>query len=56
MVPSVRMLYTDGIFHLQQDLSSIQDSRVVQEWLARQAEIELRDCAPRWPMKPIENM
>ena len=34
MVPSVRMLYPDGIIHLQ-DNSSIHDSRVVQEWLSR---------------------
>ena len=39
MVPSVRMLYPDGIIHLQQDHSSIHDSRVVQEWLSRQADV-----------------
>ena len=57
MVPSVRMLYPKGIVHLQQDHSSIRDSRVVQEWLSRQADVELL----RWPprardMNPIENM
>jgi hypothetical protein len=31
MVPSIRMLYPDSIIHLQQDHSSIHDSRVVQE-------------------------
>ena len=50
MVPSVRMLYPDCIIHLQQDHSSIHDSRVVQEWLSRQANVEVPD------MKPIENM
>ena len=34
-VPSVRMLYPDGIIHLQQEYSSILDSRVVQERVAR---------------------
>jgi hypothetical protein len=29
MVPSVQMLYPDGIIHLQQNHSSIHDSRVV---------------------------
>ena len=46
MVPSVRMLYPDGIIHLQQDHSSIHDSRVVQEWLLRQAKVELLDWPP----------
>jgi hypothetical protein len=39
MVPSVRMLYHDGIIHLQQDHSSIHDSHVVQEWLSQQADV-----------------
>jgi len=57
MVPSVRMLYPDGIIHLQEDHSSIRDSRVVQEWLSRQADIELIDWPPRaQDMNPIENM
>jgi transposase len=57
MVPSVRMLYPDGIIHLQQDHSSIHDSRVVQEWLSRQADIELTDWPPRGPdMNPIDNI
>ena len=56
-VPSVRMLYPDGIIHLQQDHSSIHDSRVVQEWLSRQAEVELIDWTLRAPdMNPFENM
>ena len=56
-VPSVRMLYPDGIIHLQQDHSSIHDSRVVQEWLSRRIEFELLDWPPRAPdMNPIENM
>jgi len=46
MVPSVWMLYPEGIIHLQQDHSSIHDSRVVQEWLSRQADVELLD----WPL------
>jgi len=57
MVPSVRILYLEGIIHLQQDHSFIHDSRVVQEWLSRQAEVELLDWPPRGPdMNPIENM
>jgi len=57
MLPSVRMLYPDGIIHLQQDHSSIRDSRVVQEWLSRQADVELLDWPPRASdMNPIENM
>jgi hypothetical protein len=57
MVSSVQMLYPDGIIHFQQDHSSIYDSRMVQEWLSLQADIELID----WPlrasdMNPIENM
>jgi hypothetical protein len=56
-VPSVRMLYPDGIIHLQQDHSSNHDSRVVQEWLSRQAVVELIAWTPRTPdMNPIENM
>jgi len=56
-VPSVQMLYPDGIIHLQQDHSSIHDSRVVQEWLSQQANVELLDWPPRAPdMNPIENM
>ena len=56
MVPSVRMLYPDNIVHLQQDHSTIHDSRVVQEWLLRQANVELLDWPPRAPdMNPIEN-
>jgi len=57
MVPSVWMFYPHGIIHLQQDHSSIHDSRVVQEWLSRQADIELIDWPPRVPdINPIENM
>ena len=57
MVPSVRMLYPEGIIHLQQDHSSIHDSRVVQEWLSRQADVELLDWPPRAPdTNPNENM
>ena len=55
MVPSVRMLYPDGIIHLQQDHTSIHDSRVVQEWLSRQADVELLDWPSRAPdMNHIE--
>jgi len=57
MLPSVQMLYPDGIIHFQQDHSSIHDSRVVHEWLSLQADVELID----WPLRadvinPIENM
>ena len=57
MLPSVRMLYPDGIIRFQQDHSSIHDSRLVQEWLSLQADVELIDWPPRVPhMNPIENM
>ena len=57
MLPSVRMLYPDGVIHLEQDHSSIHDSGVVQEWLSLQADIELIDWPPRAPdMKLIKNM
>jgi hypothetical protein len=57
MVPYVRMLYPDGIIHFQQDHSSIHDSRVVQEWLLLQAEVEFVDWPRQVPdMNPIENM
>jgi len=50
------MLYHDGVIHLQQNHSSIHDFRVVQEWLSRQADVELTDWPPRAPdMNPIEN-
>ena len=56
LVPSVRMLYPEGLIHLQ-DQSSIHDSFVVQEWLPRQAKVELLDWPTRAPdMNPIENM
>jgi len=51
------MLYPDDIIHLQQDHSSIRDSCVVQEWLSRQADVEIIDWPPRAPdMNPIESM
>jgi len=50
------MLYPDVIINFQQD-HSIHDSRVVQEWLWLQAEVELIDWPTRSPdMNPIENM
>jgi hypothetical protein len=57
MVPSVKVVYPDGVIQFQQDHSSVHDSRVVQEWLSRQADVELIDWPPRAPdMNPIENM
>ena len=57
MVSSVQMLYPDGIIHLQQDHPSIHDSRVVQEWLSRQADVELIHWPPRTPdMNHTENI
>jgi hypothetical protein len=51
------MLYPEGIIHLQQDHASIHGSRVVQEWLQRQADVELLDWPTRTPdMNHIENM
>jgi hypothetical protein len=48
------MLYPKGIIHFQQDHSSIHDSRVVQEWLSLQADVELIDRPLRAPdMNPI---
>jgi len=55
MVPSVRMLYADGIIQFQQDHSSIHGCRLVQEWLSLQADIELIDWPPREPdMNPTD--
>jgi hypothetical protein len=57
MVPSVRVLYPDGVTQFQQDHSSIHDSRVVKEWPSRKVDIELIDWPPRAPdMNLIENM
>jgi transposase len=57
MYASVKVLYPDAVIQFQQDHSSIHDSRVVQEWLSRQADVELIDWPPRAPdMNPIENM
>jgi hypothetical protein len=51
------MLYPDVIIHFQQDQSSIHNSRVLQEWLSLQAEVELNDWPQRAPdMNHIENM
>jgi hypothetical protein len=48
------VLYPDGVIQFQQDHSSIHDSRVVQEWLSRQADVQLIDWPPRAPdMNPI---
>jgi hypothetical protein len=49
MVPSVRVLYPDGVIKFQQDHSSIHDSRIVQEWVSRQADVELIHWPPRAP-------
>jgi hypothetical protein len=57
MVPSVRVLYPDEVIQFQRDHSSNHDSRAVQEWLSRKADVELIDWPPRTPdMNPIENM
>jgi hypothetical protein len=57
MVPCVRVLYPDGVIQFQQDLSSVNDSRVVQELLAQQAIFELTGWPPQATyMNPIENM
>ena len=53
---SARMLYPNGITHLQHDHSSIHVSHVVQEWLSRQADDEILDWTPRGPdTNPIES-
>ena len=57
MLPSVRLLYPDGIIHFQKDHSSILDFCVLQKWLSLQADVELVDWPPWAPdMNPIENM
>jgi transposase-like protein len=54
MVPSVQMLLPDSIIRFQQDHSSVHDSRVVQEWMSLQAEVELIDWPPHAPyMNPL---
>ena len=54
MVPSVQMLYLDGIIHFQQDHSSIHDSQVVQQWLSLEADVKLIDWPPQVP--DVKNM
>jgi hypothetical protein len=49
MVPSVGMLYPNGIIHFQQHHSSIHASHVVQEWLLLQANVELIVWPPQVP-------
>jgi hypothetical protein len=57
LVPSVRVLYPDGVIQFQEDRSSIHDSRVAQELLSRQAGVELIEWPPRAPdINTIENM
>jgi hypothetical protein len=57
MVPSVQMLYPNGIINFQQDQSSIHNSHGVQEWLLLQAEVELIDWPQHAPdMNHIENI
>jgi hypothetical protein len=57
MLPSVRVLYPDGVLQFQHDNSSIHDSGVVQDWLSRQADVELIDWPPRASdMNFIDNM
>jgi len=56
MVPSVRMLYSDGITQFQQDHHSNHDACVIQEWLSLQANAKLIDWSPRAPdVNPIKN-
>jgi hypothetical protein len=51
------VLCPDGVIQFQQDHSSIHDSRVVQEWLSRQADVELIDWPPRAPdLNPVKNL
>ena len=51
------MFYPEGTINFQQDPSSIHDSRVVQEWLSLQADVELIEWPRRSPdLNPIENM
>ena len=54
-VPSVWVLYPNGIIHLQQDHFSFHDCRVVHEWLSQQADVKLLDWPLRAPdMNPIK--
>jgi hypothetical protein len=56
MLPPVRMLNPNGIIHFQKD-QSIHDSRVVQDWLSLQTDVELIDWPPRAPgINRIEKM
>jgi hypothetical protein len=57
MVPSVRMLYPDGVIWFQQEHSSIHNPHIVQEWLSQQTNVGLIDWPPRaLDMNPIKNM
>jgi len=50
MMPFVRVLYPECIINLQQDLSYIHDSPVVQECLSRQDDVELIDLNREGPI------
>jgi hypothetical protein len=57
VAPSVRVIYPDAVIQFQQVHSSIHDSRVVQQLLSRQADVELIDWLPHGPgVNPIETM
>lgn len=57
MVPSVRVFYPDGVIYFQQDQSPVHKSRLVQEWFARQDQVELLDWPPCGAdLNPIENV
>jgi hypothetical protein len=57
IVPSVRLLYPDGVIQFQQNHSSIHNFHVVKEWLSWQADVKVTDWLSQAPdMHPIENM
>jgi hypothetical protein len=57
IVPSVRVLYPNGVIQFQQDHHSTHDSCAVQKWLLQQGKVGLIE----WPpcvldMNPTENI
>ena len=57
MVPSVRVLYPEGVIQFQQDNSPIHTCQMVQEWFARQDQVDLVDWPPyAADLNPIENV
>ena len=57
MVPSVRLIYPDGIIKFQQDNHPVHTSSRVMRWFSERPDINLIDWPPRSPdLNPIEHV